>query len=216
VDPRSIVRDGYDRITYRYRPDRLAADDPVAARYRGWLAETLAGVPAGSPVLDLGCGNGIPTARLLVDWGMQVTGVDVSPVQIARARALVPEATFVCADMTTCTFPPSRFAAVVCLYALIHVPQEEQEALLRAIYQWLRPSGRLLAIVGHEAWTGIETGWLGAEDTPMYWSHPEASTYWRWLSACGYDIAWSRFVPEGDGGHELVLARRPAARPLDG
>lgn len=56
-----------------------------------WLADTL---PAGSRVLDLGCGTGLPSARQLVDSGHRVVGIDLSPSMIRLARQNVPDADF--------------------------------------------------------------------------------------------------------------------------
>lgn len=98
-DPKDIVRRGYDLVSWAYRPDD--ADD---GRYGAWLDLLEERVVPGSPVLDLGCGCGIPVARRLAQR-YAVTGVDFSEVQTARARELVAGANFVCADMTTVTFP---------------------------------------------------------------------------------------------------------------
>jgi len=51
-------------------------------------------------------------------------------VQIERARALVPEARFVCADMTTIEFEPGSFDAVVAFYSVFNVPLADQPALI--------------------------------------------------------------------------------------
>jgi SAM-dependent methyltransferase len=51
-------------------------------------------VPAGGAVLDLGCGCGVPLARDLAAGGYQVTGVDLSVVQVEGARRLVRAARF--------------------------------------------------------------------------------------------------------------------------
>lgn len=50
-------------------------------------------------MLDLGCGSGDPGTKMLSNY-FAVTGVDISPGQIARARANVPNAKFVLADIT--------------------------------------------------------------------------------------------------------------------
>jgi SAM-dependent methyltransferase len=137
--------------------------------------------------------------------------VDLSPVQIERARRLVPEASFLQADMNGVRFPAGSFDAVVALYSLIHVPVAEQPGLFASMHTWLRPGGRLLAIVGVESWTGAEDDWLGA-GAPMWWSHEDAATYLRWLDGAGFRVRWSRFVPErqipapDDAGHTLILA----------
>ena len=201
-DPKAAVRDGYDRVSYAYRGD----DGAGAEEYEAHLGPILRLVPAGSAVLELGCGAGIPGTRLLASR-FDVTGVDISPVQIERARRLVPEARFLVADMTTLDVPAATFSAVVALYAIIHVPRAEQPALFRAIHRWLVPGGYLLATVGYEAWEGTEDDWLGA-GARMYWSHADEETYRRWLGEAGFEIVERRFVPEGTSGHVLVLARR--------
>ena len=203
-DPRQLVRRGYDALSYRYR-----ADDADDGNYGPWLAALRTRIPAGAAVLDLGCGNGIPVARHLAAAGHAVTGVDISQVQIQRARRLVPAATFLHADITRLTLPAAAFDAVVCLYALIHLPLDEQPPLLSRIAGWLRPGGWLLATTGHQAWTGVEDGWLGGT-VPMWWSHADAATYRAWLEAAGLQVTAQDFVPEGAGGHALFWARRPA------
>jgi len=156
-------------------------------------------------VLDIGCGAGVPADRLLVDAGMVVTGVDISEVQIDRARTLVPGATFLCCDIVDLTLEASSFDAIVSLYALIHLPLDDQRELLPRLFTALRPGGYLLAIVGHGRWTGVED-YLGA---PMFWDHADADSYLTWLRDERFEVLWHRFVPEGDAGHTLVLARRP-------
>lgn len=133
-DPKQLVRRGYDALSYRYR-----ADDAEDGNYGPWLAALCARIPAGAAVLDLGCGNGIPATRYLAEAGHTVTGVDISQVQIRRARRLVPAATFLHGDVARLTLPAAAFDAVVCLYTLIHLPLEEQPPLLGRIAGWLRP-----------------------------------------------------------------------------
>jgi SAM-dependent methyltransferase len=202
-DPKELVRRGYDVLSYRYR-----ADDADDGNYRPWLAALCARLPAGAAVLDLGCGNGVPVARRLAAEGHRVTGVDISQVQIRRARWLVPAATFLRADIATLTLPELAFDAVVCLFTLFHLPLVEQPPLLGRIAGWLRPGGWLLATTGHRDWTGAEDGWLGGA-VPMWWSHADAATYREWLRTAGLRITDEEFVPEGDGGHALFWARRP-------
>ena len=133
MNPKDIVRTGYDKISHTYRGDDIDHSDPDIAAYIGWVNELIARVPAGGAVLDLGCGNGVPVASC---WraGFAVTGVDISPVQIGRAQATVPAARFVCADTTALEFPAQTFAAIASFYAIIHVPLAEQRDLFAKIY----------------------------------------------------------------------------------
>jgi SAM-dependent methyltransferase len=202
-----LVRRGYDALSYHYR-----SDDAADGRYAPWLAELKERLPRAGSVLDLGCGCGIPVARSLAASGYQVTGVDISEVQIERARRLVPAATFLRADATGVRFPPVSFDAIVCLYAVIHMPLAVQPELLRHAASWLRPAGWLLMIAGHRAWTGTQENWLGGP-APMWWSHADAATYRSWLERAGLEITAQALVPEGDSGHTLFWARRPSAGP---
>jgi SAM-dependent methyltransferase len=120
----------------------------------------------------------------------------------------VPNATFVAADMTRLQLPDESFNAIMCLFALIHLPLAEQPALLGSVRRWLRPGGLLLATVGHRAWTGVERDWLGVRGGDMWWSHADVATYRDWLAAAGLRVERESFVPEGTGGHVFVLASR--------
>lgn len=201
-DPKEIVRRGYDAASHRY-------DEAYGAetKYRALLGEVRERIPAGGTVLDLGCGSGVPVARTLAAAGYRVTGIDISEVQIRRARERVPQAQFLHADAATAAFEPASFDAVVSFYALIHVPLAEQPPLLRNIAEWLRPGGCFVATTGSGAWTGTEDNWLGSGST-MWWSHADAPTYREWISGAGLTVEREDFLPEGDGGHALFWARR--------
>jgi SAM-dependent methyltransferase len=199
-EPRRIVAEGYDAVSRLYR-----GDDDIPAHYREWIAELEARLRPAATVLDLGCGCGVPVARELTAAGHAVTGVDLSPVQIERARRLVPQGDFHVADLSEVTFEPALFDAVVCLYSIIHLPLDEHARLLARIGSWLRLGGWLLLVTGNTAWTGTEEDWLGG-GSPMWWSHPDRATTRRWLGEAGFEVTDERFVPEGDGGHALFWA----------
>jgi SAM-dependent methyltransferase len=205
-DPKRIVREGYDAVSEAYVDDEGA--DRADIR-RKWLAPLFAALPHGARVLDLGCGAGVPATRILAER-FRLVGVDISPVQIERARLLVPNAGFIVADMTAVDFPPESFDAVVSLYAVIHVPLPEQQPLLARVHRWLRPGGYFLLTVGAGAYTGTEDDWL-VPGVRMYWSHADEGTYRGWLEDLGFTLIERTFVPEGDSGHVLVLATKAAA-----
>jgi cyclopropane fatty-acyl-phospholipid synthase-like methyltransferase len=157
--------------------------------------------------LDIGCGCGLPATKLLSET-FEVTGIDISAVQVERARRLVPSARFVCADIAEARFPEGAFAGVVSFYAIIHMPLQEHRELFRRIARWLRPEGILLAIIVHTAWTGTEEKYLGVEGGKMWWSHADEETTLQWVAEAGFRVLWKRFIPEEDSGHTLVLAQR--------
>jgi SAM-dependent methyltransferase len=128
--------------------------------------------------------------------GRDVTGVDISAAQIGLARANVPGATFLQADMTAVAFPRASFDAVVAFYSLTHVPRDDVPPLLGRIREWLRPGGVLVATMGVEDDPGgIEHDWLGVD---MYFSHFSARRNRRLVEAAGFvvDSAEVRTEPE--------------------
>jgi cyclopropane fatty-acyl-phospholipid synthase-like methyltransferase len=204
-EQKRIVRQGYDKLSHAYRADDTPNDHE---HYAAWVELVGEHVADGSPVLDVGCGCGLPATKLLAER-FDVTGVDFSGVQIERARRLVPDARFRCEDIHASAFNPGSFDAIVSFYAIIHMPLDEQPALFLKLSSWLRPSGILLAIVGHRAWTGTEEAYLDVAGGLMAWSHADVTTYVRWIRGSGLHVHQVAFVPEGQSGHSLVLAQKP-------
>ena len=85
ADPGDIVAAGYDELGDRFERWAAMVHDPVRDRLFDQLFERL---PDRAPVLDVGCGSGIPwTARLAERF--EVTGIDISPRQVEAARRAV-------------------------------------------------------------------------------------------------------------------------------
>jgi cyclopropane fatty-acyl-phospholipid synthase-like methyltransferase len=169
----------------------------------------VAGLDPGVHVLDLGCGPGVPTAgRLAPDFA--VTGVDISARQIDAARTAVPAPEFIVADMTAIEFPSASFAAVVALYSLIHVPNDELPRLLRRIHAWLVPGGLLLATLGTTEGEGVQGDWLGV---PMFFAGHEPATNRALIADGGFeriadDVATTTEPGESDVSFHWIMARR--------
>ena len=203
TDPKEIVKEGYDRLSSDYRRHFAASYE---ASYYSWLNSFVQYLQADSKILELGCGDGLPVARLL-SQRYRYLGVDISPAQVALARANVPDGSFEVADMTRLSFQEGEFAGIVALYSLIHVPIEQQPALIEAMHNWLKADGCILAVVGAKAWTGIEKDWI-VPGTTMYWNHADSSTYIKWFSSAGFTIEETKYIPERDSGHTLIIARK--------
>jgi SAM-dependent methyltransferase len=204
LDPRDLVREGYDRASHAYRGDTC---DLEQSGYGYWLRRLATRVPAGARVLDLGCGCGVPaTQEMARRWA--VTGVDLSPVQIERARALVPGADFLCEDMARVEFTPGSFAAVTAFYSIINLPLGEQPALFGRIASWLAPGGWFLGMVGKHPRTGIERDFRGVKGADMYWSYAALDDYRRWITAAGLEIVEEGSQPErSEYGWAVVIAQ---------
>ena len=203
---KDIVRQGYNRISRRYKNDQGAGPDAKYHRY--WLRQADQRLKKGSRVLELGCGMGVPVGKFFSRRHAYL-GVDISEVQIQRAKKLVPRARFQSADMARLKFPPSSFDAVLAFYSIIHLPLREQKPLFKRIFRWLQPGGMFLSILGWGRWTGKAKDWFGAT---MFWSHTDQETYHRWLEETGFRVARKALIREGKGGHYQFLCVKPKVK----
>ena len=102
--------------------------------------------PAGSRVLDLGCGNGA-LSKKLQELGFLVRGMDASEEMLAVARQLFPDIRFEKGDATQFTLQPP--ADVIFSNAVFHwIDAEKQDALAAHIADALKPGGSLVCEFG--------------------------------------------------------------------
>jgi SAM-dependent methyltransferase len=204
-EPKRVVRDGYDRLGERYRVASNDAEGP-----RAWfMAETLARIPTGADVLELGCGPGVEAVRLAE--GRRYTGVDLSPTMVAAAAGRVPRGTFLEHDLTTLELPAGSFDAVVALYVFGHLPAAEHRPTFARIHGWLRPGGVLCASFPLGAADDVEDDWLGV---PMFFGGIGREATEDALHKAGFELEMieERSGPDPEGGLETFLwavARRP-------
>lgn len=120
------------------------------ARVGGFVAELggaaldLLDPQRGERILDVGCGEGTLTKKI-VERGATVLGVDNSPEMIAAARANGIDAVLM--DVADMTFS-SEFDAAFSNATLHWVLEKEQAA--RAIFRALKPGGRFAGEMGGE------------------------------------------------------------------
>jgi SAM-dependent methyltransferase len=209
---RALVAQGYDRMGGAYTKWALDGADPAREAYTRLLLEEL---PPGSRILDLGCGAGLPTTRALARRH-RVIGVDLSFAQVARARRNVPQAAFLQADMAELALAPESLDAIAAFYSLIHLPREEQVALLARLAAWLRPGGLLVATMGMRADPGSVDGFFGE---PMYWSGYSAEQNRQAVASAGLRVLSAEEHSVDEFGESVtflwVMARRPECGASD-
>lgn len=105
--------------------------------------ESLVGdLPAGSKVLDIGCGRGA-MLRALIDLGHEAHGVEIAAEAASGAD---PRAQITIApELSQAGYDDDTFDAVILWHVLEHLPHPEQT--LAEIRRSLRPGGRLILAV---------------------------------------------------------------------
>ena len=121
-------------------------------RYRAIASAIAEEVPAGSKLLDLGCGPGEILVRLAtIAPAIQTTGVDIDAAMIERAEHRVDRAlargargrpAFVVADAASLPFADASFDVVISSFSVHHWP--DRNAGLAEAMRVLRPGGRAI------------------------------------------------------------------------
>jgi SAM-dependent methyltransferase len=204
-DPKEIVARGYDAVALHYAEWAGRIESPLLE----WVRDFDARLPDSSHVLELGCGRGVPVARQLARRH-QLTGVDISAVQIELARHHVPEASFVHVDAMELDVAAASVDGVLALHVLGHIPMHEQPGLIERIGTWLRPGGFLLATLGAgAAGEMVEDDWLGA---PMFFASLDTHAYPLILKSVGFELLRDEVVVQREPGHGEVAFRWVLAR----
>ena len=170
---------------------------PRLKRVRAFGAD----LPHGSRILDVGCGNGLPATRELA-LSHDVTGVDISEQQIARARSNVPAA-IIRGDVREVDLPAGAFDAIVALYLIDNIARDDYPTLFRRLGELLRPSGRLLlsAEPGEDPWQ--QYTWLGV---PMFINTVPTEELVRLLDEAGLSVVSTEFESQLEGGRPIEYA----------
>jgi trans-aconitate methyltransferase len=160
------------------------------------VLELLAPLP-GERILDLGCGDGVLTEKI-VAAGATVVAVDAGPDMIAAARARGIDARVMDGQKLAFT---GGFDAVFSNAALHWM--RDQEAVLAGVHRALKPRGRFVAEMGgHNNTAAIIVALsavLGRRGLDAHrlspWYFPSADAYRRKLEDAGFTVEEIAIVP---------------------
>lgn len=132
--------------------DPRARSASYLAEYSAQFAGALASLPAGSRVLDLGCGTGSFLNWLRLQPGIQACGVDSSRSQIENLQRFLPDVEATCAEgRAYLRAHRAAFAGIYCLDVIEHIPDDELLDFLEGIREALVPGGFLFCKVPNAA-----------------------------------------------------------------
>lgn len=174
-----------------------------------WLLERL---PESARVLDIGSGTGRPVAEELTAAGHRVLGVDVSATMVEIARAQVPDADFVQADIREWDSAPGSWDAVCAFFPFLQMTRSEVAAVVDGIGRWLKPGGLLAMVTVPMDVEGLEVPFLGHRVRLTSFATPDLL---RLVEQAGLEVLEARttvFAPDKPGQpeeeHLLITARR--------
>lgn len=160
------------------------------------VVELLAPRP-GERILDLGCGDGALTARLM-DMGCDVVGVDASPAMVAAARERGVRALEM--DGHALTFY-EEFDAVFSNAALHWMKRPDE--VIAGVWRALKPGGRFVGEMGGHGNVGAVVAALKGElaargldfDALNPWYFPSPEEYRTRLEQAGFTVKRAQLIP---------------------
>ncbi len=182
--------------TQSWDPERYARNARFVSDLGAPVLELLSPV-SGERVLDLGCGDGVLSARL-VAAGCHVVGVDASPEQVSAARSLGIQATV--GDGEALEFE-GEFDAVFSNAAMHWMKRPER--VIAGVWRALRPGGRFVAEMGgFGCIRKIETALLralagrGIDGRSLHpWYFPKPDAYRAKLVQAGFEVDSIALIP---------------------
>lgn len=157
--PERDVRTGYAAWSETYDEP----GNPLIYLEETSLVPLLDKLPPGR-ALDAACGTG-RHARLLVDRGHEVIGVDTTPEMLERAREKVPEADFRDGDLADLPVDDMSVDLAVCGLAFDHLP--DIGPAVHELVRVVRAGGRVIVSDVHPflLHLGVHAGYRAADDT---------------------------------------------------
>jgi cyclopropane fatty-acyl-phospholipid synthase-like methyltransferase len=172
---------------------------------RVWIKACAHELAGGSRVLDLGCGGGEPIARLLVEHGMQVIGVDSWPEMVALARDRIPGQEWLVADMRRLALG-RWFEGILAWDSYFHLAHEAQRAMFAVLDAHAGGDAVLMFNTGPEHGEGTSTFTFKHE--PLYLASLAPAEYRALLDRSGFEVICHVANVAPSGGRTAWLCRR--------
>ena len=151
---------------YYFEPSRLALYEIVAEYYTDML--TSSDVVSVVRIADIGCGTGhmleALSRKLASKYDIELYGLDFASTAIAKAKALIPTATFAVEDIYENHLPSDFFDLVLSTETLehLHLPEKALLEILRIC----KPGGNIIVTVPNgekDSWDGHVNFWNVAQ-----------------------------------------------------
>jgi 2-polyprenyl-3-methyl-5-hydroxy-6-metoxy-1,4-benzoquinol methylase len=116
----------------------------------GDISRFVSTLPKGSTILDLGCGDGIPISRFLLESEFTVYGIDSSACMVEKFTQSCPGMQVECANLLQSAFFSMKFDAIVAYGLMFHFPPDDQKTVIARMSEHLNEAGRVLFNSGTE------------------------------------------------------------------
>ncbi len=138
------LREAHDALAefYAERLANILDEMPVERAVLGLFRDLVLESGVGSSVGDIGCGTG-RLAPVLLAYGLDPHGVDLSPEMIRVARRDFPDFRFDVADVRALPFHDGALAGALCWYSLMYLSPADRPRAFAELARVVQPGGYL-------------------------------------------------------------------------
>jgi SAM-dependent methyltransferase len=164
-DSYAVMRQDYRRSSFAYGRKKIEE----------LLQQTLAEIPPGGKVLDVGCGTG-EQLRFCRDLGFDVTGLEPAANMRVIAKQNHPDIPIFDGLATQLPFPDKRFDLVLAIEVLRYFERADIEEACQEMVRVTKPGGRIFfvmvnryALDGFYIYNNLHrlANWLGGRAAPI-------------------------------------------------
>lgn len=134
--------------------------------FEALISEFVKMLPINAKVLDVGCGTGGETKKLM-EKGINVIGIDLVRKMLDKATKEVPDGNFQKMDLMDLNLPDSQFDGIWSARTLIHVPTGQLNKAISEFRRVLKIGGAVCITVLGGDFEGIE---------PEYYDNTNSTT----------------------------------------
>jgi len=160
-------------------------------------------------ILDLCCGSA-QTTRFLVQQSNRVTGLDISPRSLERARQNVPQATYVQGWAEEMPLADNTFDVVHTSAAMHEMTPAQRRQIFQEVLRVLKPGGTLAMVDFHRPhnpllWPGLAL-FLWLFETETAWQLLDTDVTAE-LQQVGFQVTLAQL--HGGGSLQVIHATKP-------
>ena len=138
MERKTYMRDVYSNYWVTAREEKYGFSN-----YDKKLCEMiLEGAEANQKILEVAIGTGEPVAQYLQQQGLEVHGIDISPLLVEKCLAINPEIKAVVGDAENLHYDSDEFPNTYCFHSTWYFPDFKKA--LREMIRVTQPGGRIL------------------------------------------------------------------------
>ncbi|MFA8449851.1 MAG: class I SAM-dependent methyltransferase [Bacteroidales bacterium] len=190
----------FDLIGEKY--EETFGDNPYQLMAMAWLNDR---IQPGNTVLDVGCGDGLLTAKPIIEAGNKLVGIDNSKEMLRLAKRNVPEGDFKLMDMRNINFENQRFDSATAFFSLIHLPKNEIKDVISSILDQIALRGFLVFSLVEGHFDNKEVIFLGQKMRISTYMIEEVRKIMSQLPVIELNVKKHMFRPKSGGFKESQL-----------